>query len=212
MRTAHPRFLQTRRHRRPLSLLGAMLYALFAIVLPSLHLGLHRADHEHRDGGLQRLHTRLGAYPSLALDVLPHSHGTSFHNEADDDRERPDVGAWASDDSSGLISLHAAQLPPASGVFALREPSPQSAAPRLALLGTERHAPGSSSAADPTHGSGSLAHFASAFIGSAFSISLPLAGLLGEQARYISRSDCAPRSPVLSTKHARGPPAPVAAI
>jgi hypothetical protein len=204
--------MQARRHRRPLSLLGAVLYALFAIALPSLHLGLHRADHEHRDGGLQRLHTGLGGHPSLALDLLPHSHGTSFHNEADDDRERPDVGASASPKSSGQISLHAAQLQPASWLFALQEPSPQSAAPRFTLLGTERHAPGGSTAADPEHGSCSLAHFASAFIGAAFSISLPLAGLLCEQTRYIPRADCAPPSPVLSAKHARGPPAPVAAI
>lgn len=211
MRTAHPRLVQARRHRRPLSLLGAVLYALFAIALPCLHLGLHRADHEHGGGGLQRLHNRLGGYPSLALDVVPHSHGTSLHNEADDERERPDVGAWSSPDSSGLISLHAAQQQPASGVFALEEPSLLSAAPRLTLLGAERHAPDGSPAADPAHGSGSLAHFASAFIGAAFSISLPLASLLCEQARYIPISDCAPRSPVLSAKHARGPPAPAAA-
>lgn len=207
MRKAYSRFMQARGHRQRLALLGSLLYTLFAIALPSLHLGFHRADHEHRDGGLQLLHTGLGVHHTLAL---PHSHGPNFYNEDADDREGQAAGAFASPDSQ--ISLCAAALQHAPGIFAYKETRPHVAQPGSGLLGTEGRAPQGSPAPDPMHGSGSLVHFASALVTAHSSVGLPFAGLLFEQARYIPRAECAPRSPILFAKHARGPPAPVATI
>jgi len=215
VRTAHPRFMQARRHRQPLSLVGALLYAVCAIVLPSLHLGLHRADHEHRYGGLQLLHTGLGGHHALP----PHSHGTNLFNdfneaanEAANDREPQDAGAAASRKTGGQISLLSAQLHPVSWVFAVQETATQCAPPHSNLLGAEGRAPGGSPAPEPGHGSGSLAHFASAFVAAFSSIRLPFAGLLYAQMRYTPRAECAPRSLIMSAKRARSPPAPVTAI
>lgn len=210
MRTAYSRFRQVRSHRRPLSLLGSLLYALCAIALPSLHLGLHRADHEHRDGGLQLLPTRLGAHHALVLP--PHSHGTGLYHEHLDDRARQDAGASASAETGSQNSLNFAALPPAPGACAIKETPTHATHPGSAMLGVAGHAQHGSPAPDPGHGSGSLVHFASALVTTPSSIGLPLAGLLCEQTRYLARSECAPRSSVISAKHARGPPAPVAAI
>lgn len=210
MRTVQLRFMQTGGQRRRLSLLGALLYALCAIALPSLHLGLHRADHEHRHGGLQRLYARLGDPHSLAL--MPHRHGVSLDSEAGAEGGRLGADPSASPDPSDQIWPHAARLRPVSSLLTLAVPSSQHAAPRSSLLGLEDHTSQGSPAPDLAHGSGSLTHFASAFVAAAASIGLPFAGLLCEQTRYLPRAECAPPSRLVSANHARGPPAPVAGI
>jgi hypothetical protein len=49
------------------------LYLVLALVLPGLHIGFHRDDHDHRGGGQHR------SSPALALSsraaAEPHSHG-----------------------------------------------------------------------------------------------------------------------------------------
>lgn len=153
MRPADQRFMQSRRHRQTLSLLGALLYAVFAFVLPSLHLGFHRADHDHRGGGLPRLHTELGGHHSLVL--MPHRHDTTPDHELGDAHEEQDAGVSATTEASDTKLADFASLRLDFPAAVAEKATAPCTDPGSELLDARSRPPHGSSNLDPAHGSGS---------------------------------------------------------
>lgn len=196
--------------RRLLALLGTLLYTLAAIALPSLHLGLHRNDHTHQGGGLQRLRDVQAAYPHPHLGPHAHSHALLAHDEPEPLGESSDPPATA---------LPRVQLQAAGSLASAPQPPPQrsafagwvgllAATARHATLGGPEHS--GSSAPDPAHAAGSQVHFASAFLSGPALPVVPAASLLPESSAYPAFSDRSPPRALVVTKDARGPPPPAA--
>ena len=199
--------LYSRPQRRLLSFLGALLYVLSAIALPSLHVGFHRNDHEHRGSGLRLLHDSLGDHQHLDA----HRHRASSYPEASDEQpaELQEIGLRTAALTSGaeVPSFPRAYQSPIVGTAAssfLCELSPAS------LAAGAGHAQPGTPTGDPAHGYGSLVHFASAFLPSAAPATAPVAGPLLALLRFPPPTHRPPHSAPAATKDARGPPVLVA--
>lgn len=171
MARAHSRPAPRRMHRvrvktpriacpRPaLSVLLAIVYALGTIALPSLHLGLHRNDHDHRGGSIH--------WHSLERHLSAQHDHLHEHSHPDPPKASLGDGQEIASAPSQHADWHHRSAPKSELVAA------------LAFDPDSRSAP---SPGDPAHAGGSLAHFAEVFFASATHSFLPLVGPLAAPA------------------------------
>ena len=210
LRTTSSRTVRSHRdQRRLLSFLGALLYVLSAIALPSLHVGFHRADHQHRGGGLQLQHGDLGPHAHQHLTSPSHDGASPLAAHFHPSAREADGTTIPLPVRGGDGTIGAALADPAARIFSTVTTDVRHLPPsRL----TNTPATPASPATDPAHGDGSLVHFASAFLPTAAVAAAPLVGPRLAQRCFFPPVDSAPRSSLVITKEARGPPFFVAVV
>lgn len=182
MRRSSTQSKYQRRFRANRALFAGILYLLGMVVLPSLHLGFHRDDHDHHAGGLRWLHSAADRYASLPAHA--HSHGpiaesaessTTLTPLAADDEQQPSIVA----NGSAVDGKSA----------------------RLATASTSHGTPG-----DLAHGLGSLAHFASAYLAASQGLHVLPVRLHVERMAARLTSQHVVSQPFLSCLRSRAPP------
>ena len=190
MRTRRTRTAGPPSRRRPLrAILGAFLYALCVLVLPALHLGFHRDDHDHAGGGLRLRFAVRGDRAHGPGPGPAHGHG---HDHAAGHAHAVAVAPGGPLSAAALI----AELFPradARELAALLDRDARDARPgvaggaRAAGAGAAvRSGPASphpapaSPASEAPHAGGSLAHFAAGLLPSAGVVFQPRAALLAQ--------------------------------
>lgn len=170
-----------------MALAGALLYVVAVLGLPVLHLGFHRADHDHRDGGIH-YHGRLFEFAERQPGVHFHA---PFHEHLGGEDVAPKAPPLTLSVFTGSFGNLRASQPVASDSRRWQTPY-------------ERHAPAEDSSS--RHVAGGLAHFATAFLSSGSILDTLPVGPAPKQTAAHAPAERFPEQHLLPTRGARGPP------